>query len=160
MFFNGFPNVIKQPSLRDIFMTEYNLNRNLFYCPSNPMLADVIWSGTDTNWSGISLGVMCSRIGYSMFFNNTSATLPVIDSVTVIPTKIHKAKSDWVLMADVIQAVNGAYNADFVNHRGNNVPDGGNILYVDGSAKWKPWGNFDQSVVYLAPNASYKYFAW
>jgi len=142
--YGGYP-TIPTKRITDLFISEYGLNRKLFYCPSNMILGETMW-GTGTNWDGIPLGDAYRRIGYPMFFNCTIASPPIINSITVVPSKIHKAKSDWVLMSDAILRYGGVFDALFVNHRSNATPKGGNILYVDGSVKWKNWGDYNQGV--------------
>ncbi|MBU8901533.1 MAG: hypothetical protein KOO69_02220 [Victivallales bacterium] len=96
-----------------------------------------------------------------MFFNNNTALANVpqdADGKSIIPTKVHKSKADWILMADLIFK-DGATFA-LVNHgAGEPNPSGGNVLYVDGHVKWKNWGEYDQTNT-LSPSGSYNFYAW
>jgi hypothetical protein len=158
LYFAGYPFLLNQAFTVDI-AGDLGMNRNMFYCPSNAAC------NIDSNWNALANGgSMFSRVAYLPYFNATTATKPVIDGVTVIPTKIHKAKSDWVLMSDAVATKNGSFadnNLDSIqmNHFSGGGPIGGNILHVDGSVKWKPWGNYDRSV-YLAPNSTWSFYAW
>ena len=134
------------------------LTRNLFYCPSNEVY------NTDANWT-VNIGAYTYvRSGYTFYFNppvgasGGGGTAVVVDGKVINPTKIHKAKSDWVLMGDNVISFQNAFNKGVVNHRSKITPHGGNILYVDGSVRWKNWTDFNKNV--YAVYGNYKYFAW
>jgi prepilin-type processing-associated H-X9-DG protein len=110
----------------------------------------VLWPTDDNGKYGM--------IGYNCLFNlEPNMTLP-----PYIPRRTTASDPDWELMADRI-----GWNKDVPymtgptnNHpRESGVPEGGNILYVDGHGAWRSFQQFDLST-YCAVNIYWKWYAW
>ncbi|MCK4982139.1 MAG: type II secretion system protein [Victivallaceae bacterium] len=133
-------------TLRETIM-KYGMTRKMYYCPSTV-------DNTDANWNMDGVGGGHFAPGYCSFFNVISTGRLPAD----IPKRISSAEADWLLMADVIRFRNGVWHT--VNHGTMSKPAGGNILYVGGNVKWKPWGDYDQAN-YISPVATTdRFYAW
>ncbi len=84
-------------------------------------------------------------IGYQYFGGVTQWQNPTGIYESRSPVKLAQAKPSWCLAADPTIKIRGVWNnqneANYYNymppHRArNNVPEGGNTLYVDGSVTW------------------------
>jgi hypothetical protein len=88
-------------------------------------------------------------IGYQYFGGITTWKNPAGSFPSRSPQKLSNSKPGWVLAADSIMKINGAWGgteagrefvyANMPQHLkcgGGKVPQGGNQVYVDGSAGW------------------------
>jgi prepilin-type N-terminal cleavage/methylation domain-containing protein len=136
------------------FEENYGMSRPIFYCPSKPQY------NTDDNWT-LPLGsYKGTRAGYAMFANLNlplSAVPKDSNGKSLLPTKIHLATPDSVLMADLLLR-SGSTNFIYLNHGGPN-PEGGNILAAAGHVNWKEWNAMDRTK-YVDPTSGYAFFAW
>ena len=154
----GYPNLMLRTGnsygcSRDTMMT-YGLQRDNFYCPSNP------GHNTDDNWNfdASSPALYLSYIGYSLLFNLDDNGLAYRDPP--YSPKKDDANPKWELVADTIRIDAGVWNV--VNHGTaghQSPPRGGNILYVDGHVAWRPWSKYDDSKRY-EPSLNRRFYAW
>ena len=118
-------------------------NRNVWTCPNRPGLPvfeppAVI--GPNGQWV----------IGYQYFGGAVTWANPAGTFNARSPVKISTSRATWVLAADAVMKVNGTWGGnepgrEFVYNnmpqhlrcgRGTRVPQGGNQVFIDGSARW------------------------
>ena len=139
------------PAFRNTITTEYSIQRNQFYCPSNPdWNRDGFWyysSGTQTNDPSV--------LSYSYFpgradFNNSPTFYPNAidfwDQRPVFALKTHDRAYYPLLWTDLNRKYLDQWgrpgdpdpNTRGVNHyaRGGDAPDGANEGYTDGHVEW------------------------
>lgn len=89
-------------------------------------------------------------IGYQYFGGITNWHNPAGDFASYSPVKLAQSKSSWALAADCVCKIDGSWGVPFgaarddviysntPQHRGtqSRVPQGGNEVFVDGSARW------------------------
>jgi prepilin-type N-terminal cleavage/methylation domain-containing protein len=89
-------------------------------------------------------------IGYQYFGGITNWHNPVGDFASYSPVKLSQSKSNWALAADSVCKIDGSWGVpsgsardDIIysntpQHRGSQskVPQGGNEVFADGSARW------------------------
>ena len=110
---------------------------SVWTCPNRPGLP--IYEAEFTQWV----------IGYQYYGGITTWMNPAGTFPSRSPIKFSNSKPGWVLAADSVMEVNGTWGgtepgrefvyANMPQHRkcsGGNVPQGGNQVYVDGSANW------------------------
>jgi hypothetical protein len=89
-------------------------------------------------------------IGYQYFGGVTSWANPAGTFPSRSPTNIFQAQPHWTLAADVTMKVNGVWGGqepglntyiDAPQHHSADslVPQGGNQVFMDGSARWIPF---------------------
>jgi prepilin-type N-terminal cleavage/methylation domain-containing protein len=115
-------------------------NRNsVWTCPNRPGLP--VYEGNYPQWV----------IGYQYFGGIEKWDNPVGSFPSRSPRKIAQSRPNWTLAADAIGKINGSWGgqdpdptryfvyANMPQHKScksSGLPDGGNQLFVDGSAKW------------------------
>ncbi|MBI5388150.1 MAG: prepilin-type N-terminal cleavage/methylation domain-containing protein [Verrucomicrobia bacterium] len=136
-------------SFRETFNTNYNLPRQVFYCPSN-----LSWNRDDFwEWPGGQFTVM----GYLYFageptYQNNSALQRVVPAGrTAFAQRVTDQPYYTVLFADLVRKLNGSWgrpgdpNPDMhgANHYNKGAPAGANQGFLDGHAEWvkamDPW---------------------
>jgi prepilin-type N-terminal cleavage/methylation domain-containing protein len=86
-------------------------------------------------------------IGFQYFGGITNWENPVGKFVSRSPIKLANAQPSWALAADTVMKIDGAWGGkpgtrdsafkDMPQHHGRSlVPEGGNEVFVDGSARW------------------------
>ncbi|HYE31161.1 MAG TPA: type II secretion system protein [Methylomirabilota bacterium] len=87
-------------------------------------------------------------VGYQYFGGITNWINPLGTFKSHSPVKLSTARPTWTLAADAVMKIDGAWGGvrgvtrdsaykDMPPHRGaNSVPQGGNQVFVDGSARW------------------------
>jgi prepilin-type N-terminal cleavage/methylation domain-containing protein len=110
-----------------------NYTSTIWSCPNRPTFP--IWEPGYDQWS----------IGYQYYggittWRNTSGTFPGRS-----PVKMGTSRPSWVLAADTTMKIDGVWGGgrdtaykDAPQHRapGSVVPEGGNQVFADGSARW------------------------
>jgi prepilin-type N-terminal cleavage/methylation domain-containing protein len=110
---------------------------SVWTCPSRPGLP--VYEAEFPQWV----------IGYQYFGGVTNWLNPAGTFPSRSPVKLASSKPNWVLAADAVMKVNGTWGgtepgrefvyANMPEHRkcgGGVVPQGGNEVFVDGSASW------------------------
>jgi prepilin-type N-terminal cleavage/methylation domain-containing protein len=112
-------------------------NNNVWTCVNRPGLP--VYEPSFPQWV----------IGYQYFGGATTWANPVGSFTARSPIKISTAKPSWVLAADSTMKINGTWGGNEVGREfvyanmpqhlkcsGGKVPQGGNQVWIDGSARW------------------------
>jgi len=104
-------------------------------CPNIPQLP--VYEDAYPQWD----------LGYQYFGGIAEWTNPQGTFTGASPVKLSNAKAAWCLAADAVEKINGSWGGqdpvrtwvyqNMPQHHGNNlVPQGGNEVFADGSARW------------------------
>ena len=129
-----------------------NLNNNIWSCPNRPGYP-IFQAGTgDQNDGSLANGQIV--LGFQYFGGITYWNNSVANMQSRSPVKIGSSKPWWVLSADAVMYVDGAWGGSkasdaegpyaFQNlppHVPNKRPTGGNEVFMDGSASWEKFDN-------------------
>jgi prepilin-type N-terminal cleavage/methylation domain-containing protein len=162
----GLPNYTAMAAL-----AQTNLNRTIWTCPNRPGFPIFQPGEGDQQDGSIANGQIV--LGYQYFGGITYWNNPAGNMPSCSPIKTSTSKPWWVLAADTVMYVDGAWGGSdagdaegpyaFVNmpsHSPNKRPAGGNEVFMDGSAGWQKfqtmyylttWGSSRVSFIYQNP---------
>ena len=152
-------------------MSQTNLSRSIWSCPNRPGFP-IFQPGSGDQQDG-SLVNGQIILGYQYFGGITYWNNPAGNMPSCSPIKTTTSKPGWVLAADTIMYVDGAWGgtdpgdaegpyafANMPSHLPNKRPAGGNEVFMDGSAGWQKfqtmyylttWGGNRVSFIYQNP---------
>jgi hypothetical protein len=152
-------------------LAQTNLNRTIWTCPNRPGFPIFQPGEGDQQDGSIANGQIV--LGYQYFGGITYWNNPAGNMPSCSPIKTSTSKPWWVLAADTVMYVDGAWGGSdagdaegpyaFVNmpsHSPNKRPAGGNEVFMDGSAGWQKfqtmyylttWGSSRVSFIYQNP---------
>ncbi|MGA2175116.1 MAG: prepilin-type N-terminal cleavage/methylation domain-containing protein [Verrucomicrobiota bacterium] len=125
------------PNMGDYSRGPTNGLKSIWSCPNRPGLPFY-----EPQYNGIIIGYQ--YFGGITYWNNPLGQFPSCSPITTV-----KSKPWWVLAADTVMCVDGVWGGTdsgdvnplaYVNcpsHMPNRKPDGGNELFMDGSASWQ-----------------------
>ncbi len=124
-----------------------NLSKSIWTCPNRPGFP-VFQPGTGDQDSVLASGQIV--LGYQYFGGITYWNNPVGNMASCSPVKTTQSQPWWVLAADTVMYVDGAWGGsdpgdaegpyafgNMPSHLPNTRPDGGNEVLMDGSAGWQ-----------------------
>jgi prepilin-type N-terminal cleavage/methylation domain-containing protein len=132
-------NCLNPPEAAASASVNLNVNSNsatIWTCPDRPGLP--VYEPQYSQWV----------IGYQYFGGIQKWRNPAGEFPSHSPVKLSQARATWVLAADAVMKINGSWGglepgrefvyANMPQHHGSSskVPQGGNQLWVDGSAAW------------------------
>jgi prepilin-type N-terminal cleavage/methylation domain-containing protein len=152
-------------------MSQTNLSRSIWSCPNRPGFP-IFQPGIGDQQDG-SLANGQIILGYQYFGGITYWNNPAGNMPSRSPIKTTTSKPWWVLAADTVMYVDGAWGggdasdsegpyafANMPSHSPNKRPKGGNEVFMDGSAGWQKfqtmyylttWGGSRVSFIYQNP---------
>jgi prepilin-type N-terminal cleavage/methylation domain-containing protein len=138
----GMPNYATMPD-----MSQTNAGKTIWSCPNRPgfPIYQPGYADQEGNAFGGQIVLGLQYFGGISFWNNDVGTFP-----SCSPVKTTKSQPWWVLSADTTMFVDGAWGGSdagdaegpiaFINmpsHLPNKRPEGGNEVFMDGSAAWQ-----------------------
>jgi len=149
----GLPTYLRK-DLRATIMEDYDLPLDLWFCP-------LCSESTRDNWDGHTWPGLPSdygMIGYMLLTHLEPSGHPP----PYTPRRVTGCRSDWEVMADRFGThINYGYTYGHSNPHAaeGELPEGGNIAYVDAHAAWRPLDGYDMTK-YASVNQYWRWYAW
>ena len=148
-----------------------NATKSIWSCPNRPGFP-VFQAGIGDQDSVLANGQIV--LGYQYFGGITYWNNPAGSMVSCSPIKMTKSQPWWVLAADTTMYIDGAWGGsdpgdaegpyafgNLPSHSPNKRPDGGNEVFMDGSAGWQKfdsmwfltsWGGVSSRAAFIYQN--------
>ena len=149
-------------------LPQTNLSRSIWSCPNRPGFP-VFQPGTGDQQDG-SLANGQIVLGYQYFGGITFWNNPAGNMPSCSPIKTATSKPWWVLAADTVIYVDGAWGGsdpgdsegpyafgNMPSHLPNKRPEGGNEVFMDGSAGWQKFRTMYYLTTWSSSRVSFIY---